>query len=83
MKEIELGKTYQLKNADGIYDQKITFQQKNCPGTTPIEVLNTLIEKLYADQFTSFSCELATAIEFFKAGRRVMMRNLSKKSKDE
>ncbi len=82
MKEIELGKTYQLKESNGDYKQKIIFQHQDSTGTTPIEVLNTVIEKLYADQFASFSCELATAIEFLKAGRRVMMRNLSKKSKD-
>ena len=79
MQEVELGKIYELKDIDGQHKQRITFSQKDSPGTTPIEVLNTVIEKLYADQFTNFSCEVATAIEFLKAGRRIIMKNLDKK----
>lgn len=76
MKELEVGKVYLLKDRSGSHTQKIVFQTPDSPeGTTPIEVLNTLIEKIYGDQFINFSCEMATATEFLKAARRIITKN--------
>lgn len=76
MKETELRRVYLLKDQSGLHTQKIVFHiEGSADGTSPIEVLNTLIEKIYGDQFVEFSCEMATAIEFLKAARRIITKN--------
>jgi hypothetical protein len=82
MRETVLGVKYELKNVSGSHDQAIVFSTEDQDGTVPIEVLNALVEKLYADQFHNFSCETATAIEFLKAARRIIVKQ-SVKFKDE
>jgi hypothetical protein len=76
MRELELRKVYLLKDQDGQHIQKVVFSTEESPeGTCPLEVLNALIEKIYGDQFASFSCEKATAVEFLKSARRILTKN--------
>ena len=84
MREIELGRVYELRDNEGNYSQKITFSSEENPqGTNPAEVLNAVIEKLYSNQFRNFSCETATCIEFLKAGRRSLAKQSVKIKSDE
>lgn len=84
MREIELGRVYELRDKEGNYSQKIVFAtDQNPEGTNPAEVLNVVIEKLYSNQFHNFSCETATCIEFLKAGRRSLAKQSVKSKFDE
>lgn len=84
MKELELGKRYALKDSNQEHTQTVVFStSEDSTGTSTSEVLNVLIEKLYADQFRQFSCERATAIEFLKAARRILTKNSLKNRSNE
>ncbi len=83
MREVKPGIIYELANIDGSYSQKIVFASKDAPGTTPEEVLNVLIEKLYQQQAEIFICEISTGIEMLKSCRRILAKTKERRHRQE
>lgn len=84
MEIMKEGVRFKLNNFNNEGSQEVVFTHKlpdgtYAPGTTNEEVINMMIERLYALQKDHFSCENKVAIEALKMARKNLGKRLSKK----